>query len=1242
MSENLREIIEEQKLLLETIDTQIWYLTDEETYGKVNKAHSDFLGVNKSDIEYKKIGGFLSKEEAEICRQGNKEVFNKKKKIETRKWRKNSEGQKRLLSVTKNPKLNEKGEVEYVVCSAEDITEKNEKDKIIREQKDFLSSILEVQSGLVVVLDSEGQIVSFNNACEKLTGYTEEEVKGRKVWDLFIKKDERGKVKNVFHKLKNKDYPNQHENYWLTKKGEQRLITWSNNVILDNNNNIKYIVGTGIDITERKEIEEKLKKTQKMAALGSWEFDLIKDKLTWSEEIYRIFGLEPEKSEDITYERFLEVIHPEDRNKVDQAYKSSIAENRDTYEIEHRIIRQDNGEVRFVREKCEHLRDNNGKVIRSSGMAQDITEIKKREEELEKNRQRYQTLFEKSPGGIMIEDETGKILEVNEAMTKMSGYSKKELEGDHVCDKLTPNEDKEEVRKNIERILNGEDLDHETKDINSEGKIHFSRLKETRITLPDGKLGILSMQTDITQERREKLKSDALFENSTSAIVMFDSEGNIVDINDEFTKVFSYKLEEVKGKHIDDVLEQGKKGYTNREDTEKNLEGKKTRGEGTRYDKDGNPRKVLYYGVPIVIESVVEGSYAIYNDITKRKKQEQKIKSQKDRLNSIIEGTNAGTWEWNVQTGEIICNEKWEEMLGYELNELEPITIETWKDLTHPEDSKKSKKLLEKIFSGVIEQYDFEVRMKHKKGHWVWTLGRGKIISWTDDGRPHKMFGVHIDISKQKRYKQIIKELHKIAIELQKLDNEKEICQKTIKTAREILNFDLSHILLAKNNKFVPAAVSEGMEAEILSLDHGIAGKAFKNNESYLVSDAEKDPDARPTKKIYRSAIAVPIEDIGVFLAISTKKNDFDQKNLELAETLIASTKAALDKLYYRKELEYKSFHDGLTNLYNRRFFEEELERLDTKRQLPISIIMADLNGLKLINDSYGHEKGDEVLVKTAEILKETLRAEDILARQGGDEFAVLLPKTNNEQLNRIIKRIKNKVERVNNKRNMPISIALGSAIKKDSAEEINEVLKKADDNMYQNKLSESKSSKSKIIKELLNSLSAKSNETKDHSVRMRDLAVEFGNKLRLAHSKINRLSLLASMHDIGKTSIPEDILKKPGQLTDKEWEIIKRHSEQGYKIASASEEFILIAEDILAHHEHWDGSGYPRGLKGEEIPYLARIISIIDAYDVMTNERPYSKAISKDKALAEIKRCAGSQFDPELAQDFIDMMEDK
>jgi diguanylate cyclase (GGDEF)-like protein/PAS domain S-box-containing protein/putative nucleotidyltransferase with HDIG domain len=347
------------------------------------------------------------------------------------------------------------------------------------------------------------------------------------------------------------------------------------------------------------------------------------------------------------------------------------------------------------------------------------------------------------------------------------------------------------------------------------------------------------------------------------------------------------------------------------------------------------------------------------------------------------------------------------------------------------------------------------------------------------------------------------------------------------------------------------------------------------------------------------------------------------------------------DRIEQEKEIKYLLYRDVLTDLYNRRFIKEELERLDSSRQLPISIIMADINGLKIINDSYGHSAGDELLIKTAEILKKELRQEELLARYGGDEFIILLPQTSKKEAQVILNRIKESCRRAEEDK-LPISISFGLAVKENMEQEINDVLKQADDLMYQNKLLASRSSKSKIVSSLLSSLKAKSDETQEHALRMISLASELAEKLELSNSEINRLALLATLHDIGKTTISEKILTKKAKLTKQEWKIMKEHCERGYKIASSSEEFALVADEILAHHEYWNGSGYPRGLYAEGIPYLARIISIIDAYDVMTNDRSYSPAVPKEEALKEIERCAGSQFDPELAAEFINMMRDK
>ena len=672
---------EERNMILDTIETQVWYLKDPVTYERVNQAHADFLGFEKEAVENKNLKDFLSRKAAQTCNLGNQRVFKQKKKIRTEEWLKNYKGEERLLSITKNPKLDDQGEVEYVVCSAEDITEKKERESVIKElhkiavdfkeledeksiskrtvelaeklldfnlcnfillkdqefistassnnfkeerisiseksiaaktyhqgeslivddlqnsseaavtkeiyksaisipigdfgvfqaaaakksafdegdlelaeilishvtaalervysqqkineQNDFLSTILEVQSGLVILLDPEGKIVRFNKACERLTGYKEEEVKGKTVWELFLDKNKE-KVKSVFTQLKNKDYPNKSENYWLTKTGEKRQISWANNVILDDKGEIKYIVGTGIDISDRIEQEEKLK----------------------------------------------------------------------------------------------------------------------------------------------------------------------------------------------------------------EQKAYFEQL----------------------------------FNNSPEAIVLLDNKHRVLKANKKFEVLFGFKESEIINRNIDNLilpeeyLEKGK-AYT-----EKVKNGKKVSGESLRKNKEGKKIDVFLQGFPIELSDGQIGIYALYNDITERKKREKRI--------------------------------------------------------------------------------------------------------------------------------------------------------------------------------------------------------------------------------------------------------------------------------------EYLSFHDEMTGLYNRRYFENELKRLDSSRKYPITIIIGDLDGLKAVNDSCGHKKGDEYIINTAGILKSTARSEDIIARIGGDEFALILPLTDYNEAAGICNRIRDNIKKFNsqNKLSKELSISLGFEVLKNSEQSLDEVFKKADDNMYLNK----------------------------------------------------------------------------------------------------------------------------------------------------------------------------------------------
>ncbi|NLJ56024.1 MAG: diguanylate cyclase [Firmicutes bacterium] len=339
-----------------------------------------------------------------------------------------------------------------------------------------------------------------------------------------------------------------------------------------------------------------------------------------------------------------------------------------------------------------------------------------------------------------------------------------------------------------------------------------------------------------------------------------------------------------------------------------------------------------------------------------------------------------------------------------------------------------------------------------------------------------------------------------------------------------------------------------------------------------------------------------------------------------------------------RKQAEKKilrlGLQDSLTGLHNRYFMQEKIKKLDTdKLQLPVSVIMADLNGLKLINDTCGHSAGDKELQRTARLLKKSCRKKDFIARWGGDEFIILLPQTTLAEAEHVCKRITDNCRKTHVK-GVPVSISLGVATKNSINKSLAKALNKAENNMYVQKLAEHYNARKVILNYLRKTLTEKNLGMKIHIERMQALAMKIGQKKGLSAAELDRLHTLIALHNIGRINLPGKIVTQKGVLSAPEKEIMQKQLEFGYRIAQATGVHCYLAEDILAHHEHWDGSGYPWGLKGKEIPLQARVIAIVDAYEVMT--RGGAATVSKEEALAELKRCAGTRFDPELVEIFV------
>lgn len=343
------------------------------------------------------------------------------------------------------------------------------------------------------------------------------------------------------------------------------------------------------------------------------------------------------------------------------------------------------------------------------------------------------------------------------------------------------------------------------------------------------------------------------------------------------------------------------------------------------------------------------------------------------------------------------------------------------------------------------------------------------------------------------------------------------------------------------------------------------------------------------------------------------------------------------DKKKAEETVKFLMEHDALTGLYNRVYFDRKLDEYAGDGHKNLAIIIGDVNGLKMINDAFGHKSGDALLQEISKVFLSVFdEATDIIARLSGDEFAILTLKKNVDILiDRV--NVKCKEQRVFP---FPMDISLGYAIQKNTSQSIDSLFREADHQMYRKKLRESKRVKSMMIQSLQNQLSENSLETFDHCHRMKNTSEQIGIMLNLSEALLEELELTILMHDIGMVSISAEILEKTEHLNDEDRKAIRKHSEIGYHLLIASPNLAGIGEYVLSHHENYDGTGYPQGLKGMEIPLVSRIVAVADGYDAMTTDRPYRSTISHWEAIEDIKEQSGKKYDPSVVHAFIKYFE--
>ncbi len=881
-----------------------------------------------------------------------------------------------------------------------------------------------------------------------------------------------------------------------------------------------------------------------------------------------------------------------------------------------------------------HAPDGNISHIVATGV--DVTEHRETERALRENEKNLSLTLQSIGDGVIVTDPDARIVRLNPVAEKLTGWTSDEAMGRPVDEvfQLVKERTGKPIANPVHKVIEkgeGSTLESDSTLIARDGTKR--QVVDSAAPIFDGDdelTGVIMVFLDVTEQYRiqqalqeSEKRYRTLFETMAEGCIVIGHDLECVYVND----VAVEQGQKTRGKLIGKKFNEICPGLSDEEllsaveDSLKNRVVRRLEKLFTLPDGDKRWFQLSMHPVP-------EGVFMLSLDITDRKRTEDLIKENEKQFRHLVSNVPGVIFRADCDPERTIkyISDGIEELAGYPASDFFNNAVRAFHSIIDPEDrAAVSEAVRDKLPDK--NHYTVTYRIKTASGEVKWVFESGQVVSDEDDDGGGYIDGFLIDITERKKTEDNLQS---------QLEFEKRI-------------YDIS-------TRFIETTtdrIEEGIQYALESI-----GGFFDVDRSYLILFADGKRDLKDIHEWCWEGIEPKIEgirDIQSLLCfpvvIDGKLSGFlgidapgsgeglseNQRSLMCVVAEVISN--AMARHHAEEELKYLTYHDPLTDAFNRRFFEEETTRLDVKRQLPMSIVMGDVNGLKLFNDTFGHDKGDDLLRKAVDILKDSFRKEDIVARWGGDEFVALLPQTESRRVEEICARVRKACLETHDSQ-MPVSIALGYATKEGEDRDIQDVRREAEELMYRNKMAESRSAKSAVLQALKRTMRANGQETQEHVTRQQELAMAMGKEIGLSKAELDRLSLMVSLHDIGKAAIPGEILTKPGPLTEEEMEIMKTHPERGYRILASTDEFAQVADAILYHHEHWDGGGYPEGLKGEDIPVISRIAAIVDAYDVMVSHRPYSESMAREESVAELKKCAGTQFDPELVDVFVRVCE--
>lgn len=827
---------------------------------------------------------------------------------------------------------------------------------------------------------------------------------------------------------------------------------------------------------------------------------------------------------------------------------------------------------------------------------------------------RYKKFFENSRDVMLLFNNEGIIIEVNKAAEKAYGYSKRELCGKHISYiEVVKNEDYYQEPK----CMSLHESIHKRKD----GRRFPVELSSQVIKIGDEEI-YLAIIRDITErkEYEERLKRSQefylyLFDQVPMAMWRAGINGQFNYFNRRWlsftgkTSEEEIGLEWTKGIHPDDrdlFMQSYIRAIMSKEPFEATYRFRRF---------DGEFRWIINVGYPFIdLDNRYAGYIGTCFDVTDERVSQERIRELQESLSITLRSIDDAVIATDI-TGEIrIMNLAAEKLIGIKEEEAIKRHFSEVVHLYLADNTECSKEFLEWIRQDQkVDQREFYLR---KKDGTFCSVSHSSNTIKKEDGSVEGIVIVLRDITKEREAQ----------LELQSSEMKYRTTFENIGTGLLIAREDMIIELVNREMEKLTGYKKEELERK-MSWHQFVSLKDLNRMKEY---NKQRFSRTGSPPKVYEFTL---VDRHGVEHNVLC--------NVELLPSekqIVASWVDITERKKAEEKIRYLSYHDHLTGLYNRAKCEEEMAKLDKVENLPLSVIMGDVNGLKLVNDAFGHERGDKLLINIARILSENTRDTDIVARWGGDEFIILLPKTTKEEAQIVLDTIRETCATTEHEYNLnvQVSISLGVGTKTEPTQDIKEVIIRAESDMYSQKIQESHEFKAKVFASLEERLLEKNKETREHVLRVKKISERIGKAIGLTQSQLEELTMAAALHDIGKVGVDESLWTRAEGLTQEELEKLKQHPIIGYHIIKTYPQLSGVAEAVLSHHERWDGKGFPQGLKKTEIPIMARIIAIADAFDALTSHGNTSSPALVDKALEELEENKGTEFDPELIEAFI------